>query len=136
MEPPPQPQSGQFLKPQAPARPRPPTTGPTNDSSASTSAASSSNATIGGATGIESSQERNGALVYVKPLITPSQILPTQATQLADAIDELEQDHVLAEMRGHDMTFTTELTQEKTLYRFGISEDCDVIINHRHWQKF
>ncbi|KAF9400877.1 hypothetical protein BGX21_003296, partial [Mortierella sp. AD011] len=116
MEPPPQPQSGQFLKPQAPARPRTPTTGTANDSSASTSAASSSNVTVGGSTGTESSQERNVALVYVKPFIPPSQIPPTQATQLADAIDELEQDHVLAEMRGHDMTFTTELTQEKILY--------------------
>ncbi|KAF9206357.1 hypothetical protein BGZ49_002602 [Haplosporangium sp. Z 27] len=132
MEPPPPPSQNQFLKPQAPVRPRTSANASTNDSLQ----ASSSNANIDGATDVELSQEdSNGIVYYSKPDITASQIMPTQATQKVDILDEEieEATPVVAFLRGFGSTMSVDLTLEKRAYHFGTSNSCDVIIGHRHW---
>ncbi|KAI8606145.1 kinase-like domain-containing protein [Dissophora ornata] len=158
MQPPSQPPPSQFLVPKEPARPRVHSgasiASTTSDPSASsatsqpplyisteTPAESSTTGALvaDSVVDVEPSQdETTGVIFYKRPIFNPSQMDPTQPTQIMESLDELPDDQarlVLARMHGHGATMDAELGAERDTYVFGTSADCDVIINHAHWPR-
>ncbi|KAF9184447.1 Checkpoint kinase 2 [Haplosporangium sp. Z 767] len=141
------PPSNPFLVPGKPVRPRTEAVASAADATASIVASASqldpAHDTVIDNTSAETypsqpSQEvQEGVVIYTKPIITASQIGPTQQTQVV-AFDETEMDEdseVFACMRGHGTTMDADLTMEKDVYTFGTSRSCDFVINHAHWPK-
>ncbi|KAG0308081.1 hypothetical protein BGZ98_009065 [Dissophora globulifera] len=142
--------SGQFLVPMGRARRKSVSSSTPADSvpgpsSASTSAAAaaanaSTNTRANASQTFPGSTQGEGVVIYKKPIITPSQIAPTQATQLIEGLDEEDSSDEVrppsVSMHGHGATFHQELVlrSEIDTYVFGTASDCDIIISHKHWR--
>ncbi|KAF9435600.1 hypothetical protein BGZ76_005910 [Entomortierella beljakovae] len=141
-----EPQKPAFRMPVVPeARSRPNRPIASSSAGETSAAASSRNLNVYGASNEWPQQDANNGLIYYqKPVISASQVPPTQPTQLVDMgyDPEPEENDVVAYLYGHGTTMGTELTRDKHVYEFGtIVENpkvdhrgCDVIINHLHWR--
>jgi len=149
MDPPPTPPRREFLKPHGPARPRGTAAGAAYSDSAttSTSATPTSSAPHSPTASViddtpeslpqDTSAQHSGVVYYKKPVVLPSQMDPSQPTQLLPDIDGLELNEAFtpfACLQGHSATMSHDLTREKSSYIAGTSEDCDININHGFWE--
>ncbi|KAF9363577.1 hypothetical protein BGX34_003784 [Mortierella sp. NVP85] len=148
MDPPPTPPRREFLKPQGPVRPRGTAAGAaySDSTTTSTSATPTSSAPhspvpqpIDDTPELpqDTAAQHSGIVYYKKPAVLPSQMDPSQPTQLLPDIDGLELNEAFAPfacLQGHSATMSHDLTREKSSYIAGTSEDCDIIINHGFWE--
>ncbi|KAF9425596.1 hypothetical protein BGZ94_007391, partial [Podila epigama] len=117
----------EFLVPDIPHRPR---SNASNTSNVTTVTSSTTSVVVAAS----QDMDEGDYVVYHKAEISASQYHGSQPTQLADTIQEANEQTPFACLRGKNSTIDIDLFEEKDTYIFGTSPDCDELIPSRHWK--